>query len=407
MAGYLNCRKLTNVKGRIEYATDPNRQENIVDFYNTADNEFWELLAKENQVRHKELKSGGKCCEARELIIGIPQNSKITAEELCNIFKTNFGVECTCAIHENNRRNVKNRHCHLIFSERTKLETPQIVEEKRAVRTYFYDQKGNKCPKAQAVKVVKKGTVLQEGKTQYFSNKDELFKSSKFVYQCKELFLKQTLGIDWSYAEDKQNHELAEQHIGKNNPKKDYIELNNNLKSLAKKVCKAGDILTNAKGTTLQELKRNYNITSFATPCFEENEHKVYDFAEEMQLKYKNAISQNIYDHNKTNDDLRELQINDNSFIYRQIHNMIIDNYAENAKTREKPKILTFLTETITTIFKRVKKLVDTYNELLCFDNKDTLELEQDRRNGNLHLENENYIREQKENTRDDYDLEM
>ena len=87
MAGYLSSRKLTNVKGRINYITNKDKQENIVEYYNTTDNEFWRMLAKENQERHKKVKAGGKCCEARELIIGIPQNSSVTAKEICDNFK--------------------------------------------------------------------------------------------------------------------------------------------------------------------------------------------------------------------------------------------------------------------------------------------------------------------------------
>ena len=163
MAGYLDSRKLTNVKGRIKYITNKDKQENIVDYFNTADNEFWKMLAKENQQRHREVKAGGKCCEARELIIGIPQKATITAEQICDTFKNKYGVECSCAIHQNNKEGIINKHCHLIFSERIKLDVPEKVEEKRASRTYYYDEKGKKCKKAEAVKIVKKGTILQKG----------------------------------------------------------------------------------------------------------------------------------------------------------------------------------------------------------------------------------------------------
>ena len=141
MAGYLDSRKLTNVKGRIKYITNKDKQENIVDYFNTVDNEFWKMLAKENQERHRQVKAGGKCCEARELIIGIPQNTTITAEQICNTFKNKYGVECSCAIHQNNKAGIINKHCHLIFSEIIKLDAPEIVEEKRASRTYYYDEK--------------------------------------------------------------------------------------------------------------------------------------------------------------------------------------------------------------------------------------------------------------------------
>ena len=34
MAGYLDSRKLTNVKGRIKYITNKDKQENIVNYFN-------------------------------------------------------------------------------------------------------------------------------------------------------------------------------------------------------------------------------------------------------------------------------------------------------------------------------------------------------------------------------------
>ena len=60
MGGYLSSRKLGNVKGRMKYVTDEGRQGNIVDYYNTTDDEFWDMLAKESRQRHKESKAKGK-----------------------------------------------------------------------------------------------------------------------------------------------------------------------------------------------------------------------------------------------------------------------------------------------------------------------------------------------------------
>ena len=49
MSGYLSSRKLGNVKGRIRYMTDEKKQENILDYYNTTNNDFWSMLAKESR----------------------------------------------------------------------------------------------------------------------------------------------------------------------------------------------------------------------------------------------------------------------------------------------------------------------------------------------------------------------
>lgn len=401
MAGYLDSRKLTNVKGRIEYITNKDKQENIVDYFNTADNEFWKMLAKENQERHRQVKAGGKCCEARELIIGIPQNATITAKQICDSFKNKYGVECSCAIHQNNKKGIVNRHCHLIFSERIKLDVPEIVEEKRAARTYYYDEKGKKCKKAEAIKTVKKGTIIQKGSTRYFSDKNEHFKTQKFVYECKELFLKKLLQIDWSLRAEKQNKELSEKHIGKNNPNAEYIEQNNKLKSILKNVCNASDfVLDKEKGSSLKRLKNDYKIKSFSAKNYTENENKVYDFIEEMQEEYKEKVSDEVKFHNEINEDIYFLESDER--IFRHIQENTITRYETETKTRNKPKVVEFLKDKLFFIAERIMKLINI-QDLLYIEPKNQIEVQYDKRD-NLQIIDDSYTREQKEI---DYDLEL
>lgn len=401
MAGYLDSRKLTNVKGRIKYITNKDKQENIVDYFNTADNEFWNMLAKENQERHRQVKAGGKCCEARELIIGVPQNATITAKQICDSFKNKYGVECSCAIHQNNKKGIVNRHCHLIFSERIKLDVPEIVEEKRAARTYYYDEKGKKCKKAEAIKTVKKGTIIQKGSTRYFSDKNEHFKTQKFVYECKELFLKNLLQIDWSLRAEKQNKELSEKHIGKNNPNAEYIKQNNKLKSILKNVCNASDfVLDKEKGSSLKRLKNDYEIKSFSAKNYTENENKVYDFIEEMQEEYKEKVSDEVKFHNEINEDIYFLESDER--IFRHIQENTITRYETETKTRNKPKVVEFLKDKLFFIAERIMKLIKI-QDLLYIEPKNQIEVQYDKRD-NLQIIDDSYTREQKEI---DYDLEL
>lgn len=394
MAGYLDSRKLTNVKGRIKYITNKDKQENIVDYFNTADNEFWKMLARENQQRHKEVKAGGKCCEARELIIGIPQNATITAKQICDNFKNKYGVECSCAIHQNNKKGVVNRHCHLIFSERMKLDVPEIVEEKRAARTYYYNEKGKKCKKAEAIKTVKKGAIIQKGSTRYFSDKNEHFKTQKFVYECKEIFLKNLLQIDWSLRAEKQNKELSEKHIGKNNPNAEYIKQNNKLKSILKNVCNASDfVLDKEKGSSLKRLKDDYKIKSFSAKNYIENENKVYDFIEEMQEEYKEKVSNEVNFHNEINEDLYFLESDER--IFRHIQEKTITRYEPETKTRNKPKVVEFLRDKLFFIAERIMKLINI-QDLLYIEPKNQIEVQYDKRD-NLQIVEDSYTREQKE----------
>ena len=50
---FIQMSKLSNVKGRISYITSRARQENLYATYRTADNEFWNHLARESQTRRK------------------------------------------------------------------------------------------------------------------------------------------------------------------------------------------------------------------------------------------------------------------------------------------------------------------------------------------------------------------
>lgn len=407
MAGYLDSRKLTNVKGRIKYITNKDKQENIVDYFNTADNEFWKMLAKENQERHRQVKAGGKCCEARELIIGIPQKATITAEQICDTFKNKYGVECSCAIHQNNKKGITNKHCHLIFSERKKLSVPEIVEEKRAARTYYYDEKGNKCKKAEAVKTVKKGTIIQKGSTRYFSDKNEHFKTQKFVYECKELFLKNLLQIDWSLRAEKQNKELSEKHIGKNNPKAEYIKQNNKLKSMLKNVCNASDfIFEQEKGYALEDFKKGYGVKNFSIRNFEENEYKVYRFVEETQVRYKQKVKDDVKYHNDINRDIRYLQDNCSNPVMKKVQNIIIEDYEPETETKDKPKVVEILKNKLSKMLERIKKLLSLQDDLYI-EPKNKIEIIQNRQDHSLEIKDESYFKQQKQHERDDFDLEM
>ena len=407
MAGYLDSRKLTNVKGRIKYITNKDKQENIVDYFNTADNEFWKMLAKENQERHRQVKAGGKCCEARELIIGIPQKATITAEQICDTFKNKYSVECSCAIHQNNKKGITNKHCHLIFSERKKLSVPEIVEEKRAARTYYYDEKGNKCKKAEAVKTVKKGTIIQKGSTRYFSDKNEHFKTQKFVYECKELFLKNLLQIDWSLRAEKQNKELSEKHIGKNNPKAEYIKQNNKLKSMLKNVCNASDfIFEQEKGYALEDFKKGYGVKNFSIRNFEENEYKVYRFVEETQVRYKQKVKDDVKYHNDINRDIRYLQDNCSNPVMKKVQNIIIEDYEPETETKDKPKVVEILKNKLSKMLERIKKLLSLQDDLYI-EPKNKIEIIQNRQDHSLEIKDESYFKQQKQHERDDFDLEM
>ena len=70
---FIQISKLTNLKGRIDYITNPKRQENLYAVYDTADDTFWHELGKCNRLEFKKSGSAGSCIESRELIIALPE----------------------------------------------------------------------------------------------------------------------------------------------------------------------------------------------------------------------------------------------------------------------------------------------------------------------------------------------
>lgn len=244
--GYSSARKLTKVIGRIKYLTDKERQEEIVAKYNTTDMDFWKQLASENQklfrytnktltqkyyVKNKdgvleERIRKIKCCEAREFIISLPKELYPYAGDIVRTisenFKAKYGVECFCAVHNKKSGNL---HIHLIFAERTKLKEPIVEGQKKAPRTYYYDADGKQCKKANAVKIVPKGTVTKEGITRYFSEKIDRFSTMEFALEVKEDILNNMLGL----AKFDSSRYFATKHIGKNNPKEKELKEFNEL----------------------------------------------------------------------------------------------------------------------------------------------------------------------------------
>lgn len=141
---FIQMSKLYNVKGRISYITSHARQENLYATYRTADNSFWRNLAKECQQEFKRSNSPGKCIEARELIIALPEvyttyEPQQVLEDFTEEFRRRYNVECVSALHHNKRKT--NYHIHLIFSERRLLAEPDI---KIATRSVFYDETGKR-----------------------------------------------------------------------------------------------------------------------------------------------------------------------------------------------------------------------------------------------------------------------
>ncbi len=238
---FIQMSKLSNVKGRISYISDPKRQEYLYATFSTReDMAFWNDLAKECQEEFKRFGTEGKCIEARELIIALPEeytqyDPQQVLEDFTEQFKKRYDVECVSALHHNKTK--KNYHIHLIFSERRLLPEPEV---KIATRSVFYDELGKRVRTKKEITgedgqiregctVIKKGGVYE---SHLFTAKDEVFKNELFLDEAKQFY---TTLIN-RHIHDPERHlkvfdpnsvYLPTKKIGKNNPKAAEIEADN------------------------------------------------------------------------------------------------------------------------------------------------------------------------------------
>lgn len=185
MNGYIKSAVCHNVSGFIRYCREGRKHDRLdyITEYSTAPLEFWSELVNENQIRHKEnkLNKNKKAVEGRQLMVKLDKDSTISAEEFAKYLKRKLGVEVYVFEHWDG----KNRHFHIILADRIKLKEP--IPAKLSKRARFYNAEGKEVKKADAVKVVPKGTVLQA--EQKFSEKIDEFRTRKWLEEFKtELF---------------------------------------------------------------------------------------------------------------------------------------------------------------------------------------------------------------------------
>lgn len=241
---FVKMTKLPDVKGRIYYISSPARQENLYAVYETIDRDFWTKLGKCNQEEFAKSGAEGKCIEARELIIALPESfvdyePKALLKLFTEQFKHNYGTECIAALHHNKRKT--NYHVHLIFSERKLLHEPAT---KVATRNMFYDEAGKHVRTKKEIlgedgqiktgcKIVPKGEVYEQ---MLFTIKEARYKSEGFLDEVKRLY---TDLINLYIKDEKEQLRVFDRNsvylpmkkIGKNNPKAEQIIADNQMRT--------------------------------------------------------------------------------------------------------------------------------------------------------------------------------
>ncbi len=168
-------------------------------------------------------------------------------------------------MHHNKRKT--NYHIHLIFSEWELLPEPI---EKTATRNMFYDETGKHVRTKKEIldengnvrkgcKIVKKGEVYERN---LFTAKNKLFKQENFVDEVKHFY---TDLINLLVKDDKEKLHvfdssglyLATKKIGKNNPKAEQIQTDNEMRMRWNcEVDRA--IVSGVSETEIQQIKKKY-----------------------------------------------------------------------------------------------------------------------------------------------------
>ena len=241
---FIEMAKLHDLSGRITYISSHAKQEHLYEVYTTEpDRAFWRELAKCNQEEFEKSGTNGKCIEARELMIALPESfinyeHDYLLKKMADEFKEKYGVECFAALHHNKRKT--NLHIHMVFAERKRLEQPT---EKIATRNMFYNEQGRHVRTKkeildgdgnirQGCKIIKKGEVYER---KIFTVKDERFKQESFLDGVKVFYtdlINQMVLDDRDRLSifDKNGPYLATKKVGKNNPKAEEIKADNEIR---------------------------------------------------------------------------------------------------------------------------------------------------------------------------------
>ena len=90
---FIRQSKLSDVAGRIDYISNPKRQEHLyaTDQTDGVTQEFWKNLARENQLDFKASGTTGTCIEGREFIIALPERFvEYEPDDVVRLFTDSF-----------------------------------------------------------------------------------------------------------------------------------------------------------------------------------------------------------------------------------------------------------------------------------------------------------------------------
>lgn len=229
-------RKINSVKSNIQYLQNKTEHPEICYICSTCNEKLWEEYAEFNQEAFKKSGQKGKCIEAHEFILVLPNEfyKLIPKEKLLNDIvnglKESLEVEIYAAMHGSDKDS-NNLHIHVMYMER-KLEQEQ---DKIAKRNMYFNQDGKQVR-------AKKDAVDQEGNLlpgysmvpkgecygkKTWSAKKKNMRSRKFTKNIKEFWTDNiNLNLECSWADGMEKREVY------NHEKSPYLPLQDTYKPL-------------------------------------------------------------------------------------------------------------------------------------------------------------------------------
>ena len=223
---FVRATALTCTRGRIAYMTSPNKQEHLEAYVSNMPKGGWLELSKYSRHQAALYNPGDKVCEARELMIMLPNsfalyNAQHLAIRLRDDFSNRYRVPCAVAIHWNKAEN--NYHVHLVFSERSIHR--QVQGTSVATRNTYFDANGKRSAKKECLdelgnlkpgcRFVAKGEALSEGSR--FGTKKNMFAQEEWLHQEKQRM------VDFFNAYDR--HDTWKVYDWKSDPHFPYVRI--------------------------------------------------------------------------------------------------------------------------------------------------------------------------------------
>lgn len=193
----VKARKINSIKSNIKYLHSIKEHPDICVTLATCPKSMWLEYSKINRQEYKRSGQGGKCVEAHEMILVLPQEfyklgtdeRYILLQHVADSFKKNTGMEVYVAMHGSDK-NEKNLHIHLMYMERQKVESKDKIATRK---TWICKNTGKKIrTKKEAyvngklrddIQEFQKGEVI---KTISWTAKNRHLKSNNFTQETKE-----------------------------------------------------------------------------------------------------------------------------------------------------------------------------------------------------------------------------